>query len=121
MTRSQIGQNSDILHLCYIGDAQIGDRSSVGAGSLTVNFDGNAHQKTRLGNDVFLGSRTTLVAPLSVGDGQKVAANETITGRLKPAPVNNEANAASPGTTESGSKKKAKTAASKRKTGSAKK
>lgn len=83
VTRSDIGQNSDILHLCYIGDAHVGDRSSIGAGSLTVNFDGKKHQKTRLGHDVFVGSRTTLVAPLHVEDGQKIAANETITGKLR--------------------------------------
>lgn len=84
VTRSQVGENSDVLHLCYVGDTKIGDRSSVGAGSLTVNFDGERHLKTRLGDDVFLGSRTTLVAPLTVPDGHKVAANETITGRIKP-------------------------------------
>lgn len=83
VTRSKVGENSDVLHLCYIGDSKIGDRSSVGAGSLTVNFDGEHHRKTTVGDDVFLGSRTTLVAPLTVPDGHKVGANETITGRLK--------------------------------------
>lgn len=82
VTRSTIGTDSDILHLCYIGDAKIGDRSSVGAGSLTVNFDGNKRHKTTIGDDVFLGSRSTFVAPLNVSDGQKFSANETLTGRI---------------------------------------
>lgn len=82
VTRSDIGADSDILHLCYIGDAKIGDRSSVGAGSLTVNFDGNKRRKTVVGDDVFLGSRTTFVAPLEISDGQKFAANETLTGKI---------------------------------------
>jgi len=83
VTRSNIGANSDILHLTYIGDASIGDRSSVGAGSLTVNFDGNRHRKTVVGDDVFLGSRSSLVAPLEIEANQKFAPNETLTGKIK--------------------------------------
>jgi bifunctional UDP-N-acetylglucosamine pyrophosphorylase/glucosamine-1-phosphate N-acetyltransferase len=83
VTRSDIGADSDILHLTYIGDAKIGDRSSVGAGSLTVNFDGQKHQKSVVGDDVFLGSRSSLVAPLHIDNGQKFPANETLTGRIK--------------------------------------
>jgi len=83
VTRSSIGENSDILHLTYIGDASIGARSSVGAGSLTVNFDGDKHRKTVVGNDVFLGSRSSLVAPVEIAANQKFPHNETLTGRLK--------------------------------------
>ncbi len=84
VTRSHIGSDSDVLHLTYIGDAKIGDRSSVGAGSLTVNFDGNRHRQTVVGDDVFLGSRSTLVAPLEIGDEQRFSANETLTGKIQP-------------------------------------
>lgn len=82
VTRSEVGSNSDILHLTYIGDARIGDNCSVGAGSLTVNFDGEKHQKSVVGNDVFLGSRSTLVAPLHIQADQRFTPNETLTGRL---------------------------------------
>ncbi len=107
VTRSDIGADSDILHLTYIGDASIGDRSSVGAGSLTVNFDGNKRQKTVVGDDVFLGSRSSLVAPLHIDDGQKFPANETLTGRIK-GERNGSAAKATAGT---GAKKKAATKA----------
>jgi bifunctional UDP-N-acetylglucosamine pyrophosphorylase/glucosamine-1-phosphate N-acetyltransferase len=83
VTRSNIGSGSDILHLTYIGDAKIGDKSSVGAGSLTVNFDGNRHQKTVVGDNVFLGSRSSLVAPLEIGANQKFSPYETLTGKLR--------------------------------------
>lgn len=83
VTRSEIGADSDILHLTYIGDAKIGDNSSVGAGSLTVNFDGNKHRKTIVGDNVFLGSRSSLVAPLEIGDNQMFPANETLTGKVR--------------------------------------
>lgn len=84
VTRSSIGTDSDILHLSYVGDAKIGDRTSLGAGSLTVNFDGNSHQSTHVGDDVFIGSRSSLVAPLKISANQKFPANATLTGNLKP-------------------------------------
>lgn len=90
VTRTTVGAESDILHLSYIGDAQIGDRSSVGAGSLTVNYDGDRHYKSSVGNDVFLGSRSTLIAPLKIDDNQKFEPNANLTGQYrsanKPAP-----------------------------------
>lgn len=85
VTRSEIGQNTDILHLCYIGDTEIGDRSSIGAGSVTVNFDGKQKHRTLIGDDVFLGSNTSLVAPVEIEQGGRFAHNESLTGHVSKA------------------------------------
>jgi bifunctional UDP-N-acetylglucosamine pyrophosphorylase / glucosamine-1-phosphate N-acetyltransferase len=82
VTRSDIGRESDILHLSYIADAKIGDRCSVGTGSVTVNFNGKSRQKTRLGDDVRLGSKTSLVAPVEVENGAQFPHNATLTGKV---------------------------------------
>lgn len=83
VTRSTIGESADVLHLSYVGDAVIGDRTSVGAGSITVNFDGKKKQATRIGDDVFLGSNTSLVAPVDIPTGGRYAHNESLTGRIE--------------------------------------
>jgi len=83
ITRSEIGAESDILHLSYIGDATIGEHTSIGTGSVTVNFDGKKKQKSRVGKNVFLGSQTRLVAPVDVPDNKHFADNETLTGKIK--------------------------------------
>lgn len=83
VTRSIIGEDADVLHLSYIGDARIGDRASIGAGSVTVNFDGERKQPTRIGDDVFLGSNTSLVAPVTIDPGSRFAHNQALTGKIK--------------------------------------
>jgi bifunctional UDP-N-acetylglucosamine pyrophosphorylase/glucosamine-1-phosphate N-acetyltransferase len=83
ITRSEIGAESDILHLSYIGDAMVGEGTSIGTGSVTVNFDGKKKQKSRVGKNVFLGSQTRLVAPVDVPDGMRFSDNETLTGKIK--------------------------------------
>ena len=83
VTRSEIGDNSDILHLSYIGDAHIGQRCSIGTGSLTVNFDGKRKRETTLGDDVFLGSKTSLVAPVTVDADMRFPHNAVLTGDVK--------------------------------------
>lgn len=82
VTRSKVGEESDILHLSYIADADIGSRTSIGAGSLTVNFDGDKNRRTKVGDDVFLGSRSTLIAPLTIPDGTRLGASESISGKV---------------------------------------
>ena len=84
ITRSEIGQNADILHLCYIGDARIGKRTSIGTGTVTVNFDGKRRNPTRIGDDVYLGSRTSLVAPVEVPTGSRFRHNEMLSGQVEP-------------------------------------
>jgi bifunctional UDP-N-acetylglucosamine pyrophosphorylase/glucosamine-1-phosphate N-acetyltransferase len=66
-------------HLTYIGDAEIGARTNIGAGTITCNYDGFNKHRTTIGEGVFIGSNTSLVAPVTVGDGAIVAAGSVIT------------------------------------------
>jgi bifunctional UDP-N-acetylglucosamine pyrophosphorylase/glucosamine-1-phosphate N-acetyltransferase len=66
-------------HLTYIGDARVGERSNIGAGTITCNYDGENKHVTDIGAGVFVGSDTTLVAPVKVGDGAYIGAGSTIT------------------------------------------
>ncbi len=74
-----IGEGSKANHLTYIGDAQIGKRTNIGAGTITCNYDGANKHKTIIGDDVFVGSDTQLVAPVTVADGVTIGAGATIT------------------------------------------
>jgi bifunctional UDP-N-acetylglucosamine pyrophosphorylase/glucosamine-1-phosphate N-acetyltransferase len=77
--KARIGAGSKVNHLSYIGDTQMGAGVNVGAGTITCNYDGvNKHQST-FGDGVFVGSNSTLVAPLELGDGAFVAAGSTVT------------------------------------------
>lgn len=75
---SNIGEGTKLPHLSYIGDADVGARVNVGCGCVFVNYDGVHKHRTTVGNDVFLGCQTNLVAPVSVGDGAYTAAGSTI-------------------------------------------
>jgi bifunctional UDP-N-acetylglucosamine pyrophosphorylase/glucosamine-1-phosphate N-acetyltransferase len=77
--KSQIGDGSKINHLSYIGDAVLGSGVNVGAGTITCNYDGVDKHQTILADDVFVGSNSTLVAPISVGKGSFVGAASVIT------------------------------------------
>ena len=66
-------------HLTYLGDAEIGDNVNIGAGTITCNYDGANKHKTIIGDDVFVGSDTQLVAPVTVGNGVTIAAGTTVT------------------------------------------
>jgi bifunctional UDP-N-acetylglucosamine pyrophosphorylase/glucosamine-1-phosphate N-acetyltransferase len=66
-------------HLSYIGDADVGERVNIGAGTITCNYDGIRKHKTRIGADAFIGSNTALVAPVSVGRGALLGAGSVIT------------------------------------------
>lgn len=74
-----IGEGSKVNHLSYIGDAEIGSRSNVGAGTITCNYDGVMKHKTTIGNNVFVGSNTMLVAPVTLGDRSMTATGAVIT------------------------------------------
>ena len=76
---SKIGAGSKANHLTYIGDAEIGTGVNVGAGTITCNYDGASKHRTIIGNDVFIGSDSQLVAPVTVGDGATIGAGSTIT------------------------------------------
>lgn len=77
--KSRIGNGSKANHLAYIGDAEIGSGCNVGAGTITCNYDGVHKYKTVLGDGVFIGSDSQLVAPVTIGDGAYVGAGSTIT------------------------------------------
>jgi bifunctional UDP-N-acetylglucosamine pyrophosphorylase/glucosamine-1-phosphate N-acetyltransferase len=79
LKNSQIGKGSKINHLSYIGDASVGERSNIGAGVITCNYDGANKHRTDIGNDTFIGSDSQLVAPIKVGDGATIGAGTTLT------------------------------------------
>ena len=79
LKKSTIGEGTKAMHLTYLGDAKIGKKSNIGAGTITCNYDGFHKYPTTIGDKVFIGSDTALVAPVRVGDGAYVAAGSTIT------------------------------------------
>ncbi len=79
MKKSDFGAGSKAMHLSYIGDATVGRRVNVGAGTITCNYDGVRKNPTRIGDNVFIGSGTELVAPVTVQADSYVAAGSTIT------------------------------------------
>ncbi len=78
MKNTVLGDGAKAGHLSYLGDAQIGARSNIGAGTITCNYDGANKFKTTLGEDVFIGSNASLVAPVNIGDGATTGAGSTI-------------------------------------------
>lgn len=76
---ARLGEGAKAGHLSYLGDANIGARSNIGAGTITCNYDGANKWRTELGEDVFIGSNSALVAPVKLGDGATTGAGSTIT------------------------------------------
>ena len=81
--KSNINQNSKVNHLSYIGDASIGKNSNIGAGTITCNYDGVKKSKTKISDDVFIGSNSSLVAPISIDKSSIVGAGSVITKNVK--------------------------------------
>jgi bifunctional UDP-N-acetylglucosamine pyrophosphorylase / glucosamine-1-phosphate N-acetyltransferase len=77
--KSRLGAGAKANHLSYIGDAEIGAGTNIGAGTITCNYDGKNKHRTTIGANVFVGSDSTLVAPLAIADGSYIAAGSTIT------------------------------------------
>ena len=77
--KSVIGKNSKVNHLTYIGDSNIGKSVNVGAGTITCNYDGVKKSKTRIKDNVFIGSNSSLIAPLTIEEGSVVGAGSVIT------------------------------------------
>ncbi len=77
--KAKIGKGAKVNHLTYIGDASIGAGSNIGAGTITCNYDGYQKHHTEIGENVFVGSNTALVAPLTIGAGANIAAGSVIT------------------------------------------
>jgi bifunctional UDP-N-acetylglucosamine pyrophosphorylase/glucosamine-1-phosphate N-acetyltransferase len=81
--KSKIGKNSKVNHLTYIGDANIGKNVNVGAGTITCNYDGIKKSKTFIKDNVFIGSNSSLVAPLTLEEGSTIGAGSVITKKVK--------------------------------------
>jgi bifunctional UDP-N-acetylglucosamine pyrophosphorylase/glucosamine-1-phosphate N-acetyltransferase len=79
LKKTSLGAGAKANHLAYLGDAVIGERSNIGAGTITCNYDGTRKHPTTIGHDTFVGSNSTLVAPVTIGDGSYVAAGSAIT------------------------------------------
>lgn len=82
--KSEIHKGVKLGHLSYIGDTTIGENTNVGAGTITCNYDGFNKYPTAIGRDVFIGSHSSLVAPVKIGDGALIAAGSTITHNVAP-------------------------------------
>lgn len=82
VVRSELGPQARALHLAYLGDAELGEGVNVGAGTITANWDGERHHRTRVGPGAQLGSDTVLVAPVEVGPGARTGAGAVVTRNL---------------------------------------
>ena len=81
--KSKIGKKSKINHLSYIGDSQLGKKVNVGAGTITCNYDGVKKSKTKIKDNVFIGSNSSLVAPVIIEKNSTVGAGSVITKNIK--------------------------------------
>jgi bifunctional UDP-N-acetylglucosamine pyrophosphorylase / glucosamine-1-phosphate N-acetyltransferase len=81
---SRLGAGVKQHHMSYLGDAEIGEGTNIGAGTITANWDGHAKNRTRVGRNAFLGVDTMLVAPVEVGDGSKTGAGAVVTRDVPP-------------------------------------
>ena len=81
--KSKIGKNSKVSHLSYIGDANVGQNVNIGAGTITCNYNGSQKHKTNISDNVFIGSNTSLVAPVKIDKNSTVGAGSVITRNVK--------------------------------------
>ena len=81
--KSTLGINSKVNHLTYIGDSEIGKSVNIGAGTITCNYDGIKKNKTKIKDNVFIGSNSSLVAPLTIEEGSMIGAGSVITKNVK--------------------------------------
>ena len=84
LKKSKIGRGSKVPHLSYVGDATVGEDVNIGAGTITCNYDGVAKHQTTIGDGAFIGTNSSLVAPLTIGEGAYVGAGSTITKDVPP-------------------------------------
>jgi bifunctional UDP-N-acetylglucosamine pyrophosphorylase/glucosamine-1-phosphate N-acetyltransferase len=84
LKNTQFGEGAKASHLAYLGDSEIGQQANIGAGTITCNYDGVKKHRTRIGKKAFVGSNSTLVAPIEIGEGSYIGAGSVIT---KPVPA----------------------------------
>ncbi len=80
---SVIGKKSKVNHLTYIGDSKVGKSVNIGAGTITCNYDGKKKYVTNIKDKVFIGSNSSLVAPITIGEGSTIGAGSVITRNVK--------------------------------------
>ena len=81
--KSTIGKKSKVNHLSYIGDSELGKDVNIGAGTITCNYDGVKKNKTKIKNNVFIGSNSSLVAPVTINENSIIGAGSVITKNVK--------------------------------------
>ncbi|MFW5735970.1 MAG: DapH/DapD/GlmU-related protein, partial [Halanaerobium sp.] len=79
LKKTTVKSGAKVPHLCYAGDAEIGERTNIGAGTIFANYDGENKYKTTIGKDAFIGSDSILVAPVRIGNNAKTAAGSVVT------------------------------------------
>ena len=79
LKKATVGEGAKVNHLSYVGDAEVGARANIGAGTITCNYDGFGKYRTVIGEDAFIGSNSALVAPLAIGPGAVIGAGSVIT------------------------------------------
>ncbi|MEO6655550.1 MAG: DapH/DapD/GlmU-related protein, partial [Pyrinomonadaceae bacterium] len=79
LKKTKLGKGSKASHLTYLGDATIGEKTNIGAGTITCNYDGTSKHETHIGDNVKIGSDTMLIAPVKVGDGAVTGAGSVVT------------------------------------------
>src|SRR5262249_20885615 len=81
---ADVGEGAKANHLAYVGDAEVGPRANIGAGTITANYDGRTKHRTKIGADVKTGSNTVLVAPVELGDGATTGAGAVVNRDVPP-------------------------------------
>jgi bifunctional UDP-N-acetylglucosamine pyrophosphorylase/glucosamine-1-phosphate N-acetyltransferase len=84
LKNTQVDAGAKANHLAYLGDSEIGEQANIGAGTITCNYDGAKKYRTRIGKKAFVGSNSTLVAPIDIGDGSYIGAGSVITKAVPP-------------------------------------
>ena len=79
-----MGRGSKANHLAYLGDATVGEKANIGAGAITCNYDGFDKHETTIGDGAFVGTNSSLVAPITIGEGAYIGAGSTITKDVPP-------------------------------------
>jgi bifunctional UDP-N-acetylglucosamine pyrophosphorylase/glucosamine-1-phosphate N-acetyltransferase len=84
LKKTRMAAGAKAMHLAYLGDSRIGRKVNIGAGTITCNYDGVSKNPTNIGDGVFVGSNSTLVAPIDIGEGAYLAAGSVITDPVPP-------------------------------------
>jgi bifunctional UDP-N-acetylglucosamine pyrophosphorylase/glucosamine-1-phosphate N-acetyltransferase len=82
--KTRLGRGSKANHLSYLGDSEIGEKVNIGAGTITCNYDGFSKHRTDIGAGAFIGTNSSLVAPVKIGDGAYIGSGSVITGDVPP-------------------------------------